>query len=98
MRRFLRWLQPTGAYAWRWLGGMPPAGLPRVDAEEFALGREKLPRRTAPPPPSNLAAEICWDFRELRAEWRELRVRRALGREFREIERQVLAEYDAREP
>lgn len=35
------------------------------------------------------------DFRALRAEWRAMRVRRALGREFREVERQVLAEHDA---
>lgn len=39
--------------------------------------------------------EILFDFRALRAEWRAMRVRRALGREFREVERQVLAEHDA---
>jgi hypothetical protein len=39
--------------------------------------------------------EILFDFRAVRAEWREMLVRRALGREFREVERQVLAEHDA---
>jgi hypothetical protein len=34
---------------------------------------------------------------ELRAEWCRWRVRRALGREFREVERQVLAEHDVGE-
>jgi len=51
-----------------------------------------------PQPPSNPLAEIRWDHLELRAGWRRWRVRRALGREFREVERQVLAEHDAGEP
>jgi hypothetical protein len=46
----------------------------------------------------NPLAQIRWDYLELRAEWRGWRERRALGREFREVERQVLAEHDAGEP
>jgi hypothetical protein len=46
---------------------------------------------------SNPLAQIRWDYLELRAEWCGWRARRALGREFREVERQVLAEQDAGE-
>jgi hypothetical protein len=104
MRRFLEWLQPAGAYAWRWLGGMPPEGAPRAGAARPALragaerpGHQTPPPGRAPPLPSKIIAEICWDLRDLRAEWHQLQVRRALGREFREVERQVLAEHDAGE-
>ena len=61
-------------------------------------GYKRPPRDTVPQPPSNPLAEIRWDYLELRAEWRRWRVRRALGRDFREVERQVLAEHDAGEP
>ena len=61
-------------------------------------GYKRPTRDTVPQPPSNPLAEIRWDYLELRAEWRRWRVRRALGREFREVERQVLAEHDAGEP
>ena len=88
------WLQPTGAYLWRLLSGMPPRGAPRADAGWSAPARRRLPLDTAPRPPSNPLTEILWDFREIRAEWREVRVRRALGRVLREVERQVLAEHD----
>jgi hypothetical protein len=98
MRRLRQWLQPTGAYAWRWLSGMPPGGLPRADTERFTLRNKTLPRDSAPRQPSNLIAELRWDLRELRAEWHQLRVRRALGREFRDVERQVVAEHDRGHP
>jgi hypothetical protein len=94
MRRSRPWLQPTGAYLWRLLSGMPPGGVPRTDAGWSAPPRRKLPQDAAPRRPSNPLTEILWDFREIRAEWREVRVRRALGRELREVERQVLAEHD----
>jgi hypothetical protein len=97
MRRSLQWLQPTGAYLWRLLGGVPPENVPRTDAGWFTPGHQRPPRDTAPRPPSNPLTEILWDFREIRAEWREARVRRALGAELREVERQVLAGHDAGE-
>jgi hypothetical protein len=102
MRRFLEWLQPAGAYAWRWLGGMPPGGAPRADAARPAPRADRgRPGQEAPPPgpalslPSKIVAEVRWDLRDLHAEWQQLRVRRALGREFRDVERQVLTEHDA---
>jgi len=94
MRRSLEWLRPAGAYLWRCLGGMPPEGGPRADAGWFAPGRQRRPPGTAPRPSGNPLAELIWDCREFRAEWRERRVRRALGRELRDVERQVLAEQD----
>jgi hypothetical protein len=104
MRRFLEWLQPAGAYAWRWLGGIPPQGAPRTGAGRPALradaarpGRPTPPPGPAPPLPGRIVAEIGWDLRELRTEWHEALVRRALGRELREVELAVLAEHDAGE-
>jgi hypothetical protein len=102
MRRFLQWLQPAGAYAWRWLGGMPAGDAPRADAGwparadvgQPAPGHEAPPPGTAPPLPGKIVAEIRWDLRELSAELHDLLVRRALGREFRDVERQILAEHD----
>jgi hypothetical protein len=94
MRRAQEWLQPTGAYLWRLLSGMPPGGGPRTGAGWSAPSRRTLPQDTAPRQPTNPLAEILWDFREIRAEWRQLRVRRALGRELANVERQVLAEQD----
>jgi len=94
MRRARQWLQPTGAYLWRLLSGMPPGGAPRAGAAWSAPERRRLPLDTAPRQSRNPLTEILWDFRESRAEWRQMRVRRALGRELREVERQVLAEHD----
>jgi len=94
MGRAREWLQPTAAYLWRLLSGMPPEGAPRTGAGWSAPSRRRLPQDSAPRQPSNPFTEIRWDFREIRAEWRELRVRRALGRELRDVERQVLAEHD----
>ena len=98
MRHSLQWLQPTGAYLWRMLSCMPREGVPRADGGRPTPGYKRPPRDTVPQPPSNPLAEIRWDYLELRAGWRRWRVRRALGREFREVERQVLAEHDAGEP
>jgi len=91
----MQWLRPTGAYLWRYLSGMPPEGVPRADAGWSAPRHRRLPPNIAPPPSGNPLTEILFDFRALRAGWRAMRVRRALGREFREVERQVLAEHDA---
>jgi len=70
-----------------------PAGSP--DAGWFTYGSKTLDKTTAPGPASSLAAEVRGDVRSFRAELSELRVRRSLGRELREVERQVLAEHDA---
>ncbi|HEY7430389.1 MAG TPA: hypothetical protein VH641_06605 [Streptosporangiaceae bacterium] len=94
MRSFRHWLRPTGSYAWRWLSGVPRDGEAGPAAGGFTPAHPALPPDVAPPPSGNLLAEIRWDARQLRAEWHELRVRRALGREYRGIERQVLAEQD----
>ena len=72
-----------------------PEGVPQADAGWSAPRHRQLPPNIAPQPSGNPLAEILFDFRTLRAEWRAMRVRRALGREFREVERQVLAEHDA---
>jgi len=96
MRRSLQRLRPAVAGLWRYLSGIPPEALPRAGAGPLASCRTSLPPGVASPPPGHPIAEIIWEFRQLRAEWHELRVRRALGREFREVERQVVAEHDAR--
>ena len=44
-------------------------------------------------PPESLGAEVRAGLRGLRTEWREARVRRWLGREWRETERRVLREH-----
>jgi hypothetical protein len=63
----------------------------------FTSGRKTLDSGSAPRPPGTLSAEIRGDARSFRAEFRELRVRRRLGRELLEIERQVLADDDTGE-
>jgi hypothetical protein len=98
MRRFLQWLQPAGAYFWRYLSGMPPEGAPPAHPGLSIPSHRRRPPDSALQPSGNPLTEILLDFRELRAGWREMRVRRALGREFREVERQVLAEHDAHGP
>ena len=97
MRRSLQWLQPTGAYLWRMLSGMPLEAAPPADGGRPAPAYKRPPRDTVPQAASNPLAQIRWDYLELRAEWCGWRARRALGREFREVERQVLAEQDAGE-
>jgi hypothetical protein len=90
----LRWLQIPGVIAWRWFTGKPLDGVSRTDAGWFTYGHKVLDRDGAPQPPGSLSAEVGGDAQGFRTELRELRVRRALGREFREVERQVLAEDD----
>jgi hypothetical protein len=82
-----------GALAWRWFTGQPLDGVPRTDAGWFTEGHAELNPETAPRPPEALGAEVRADLRGLRAEWREMRVRRRLGREWRETERRVLSEH-----
>ena len=88
----VRCLRAPGTFAWRWFTGQPLDGVPRTDAGWFTHGHKALPRDSAPQPPGSLIDEVSGDLRTLRAEWRELRVRRALGRELRQVEREVVAE------
>jgi len=88
-----RALRAPGAFAWRWFSGKPLDGVPRTDAGWFTAGHAELDPETAPRPPEAPGAEIRADLRGLRAEWRELCVRRRLGREWRETERRVLSEH-----
>jgi hypothetical protein len=97
-RTVLRWLQMPGVAAWRWFTGQPLDGVPRTDAGWFTKGHKALDRDAAPRPPASLAAEVRRDVQGFRIERCEAQVRRDLGREFREVERQVLAEDDPREP
>lgn len=90
----VRWPQALAVLAWRWFTGQPLDGLPRSDAGWFTRGHKALDRDSAPQPPSTLTGEVERDVRGLRAEWGELRVRRALCRELKDVERQVLAEDD----
>jgi hypothetical protein len=90
----LRWLQMPGVLAWRWISGKPLDGVPRTDAGWFTEGHKVLDRDTAPRPPGSLPAEVRGDVRMFRTEWRDAQVRRALGRELREVEHQVMAEDD----
>lgn len=98
MREFRQRLQPTRIPVWRWLSGMTFGGVPRAGAGSFTPARRELPEDIAPKPSGSLIAEIRWDVRQLCSEWRQLRVRRALGREFRGVERQILTEQDTGEP
>jgi hypothetical protein len=94
VRRSSPWLQPTAAYVWRLLSGMPPYGAPGTEAGQVAPGHTTVRRDIPPRPAGSPIAEILFDVREVRAEWREWRIRRALGREFRDVEREVLTEHD----
>jgi hypothetical protein len=64
----------------------------RTDAGWFTPGHKDLNPDAAPRPPGALKAEIRRDVQSFRTELRELQVRRALGREFQQVERQVLGE------
>jgi hypothetical protein len=79
---------------WRFFTGQPLVGVTRTDAGWFTRGHKTLDRDSAPKPPGTLVGEVGRDMRNLRAEWGELRVRRALGRELKDVERQVLCEDD----
>jgi hypothetical protein len=83
-----------GVIAWRWFTGQPLDGVARTNAGWFTRGHKALDRGGAPQPPGSLGAEVRGDARGFRTELRELQVRRALGREFQEVERQVLTEQD----
>jgi hypothetical protein len=84
-----RWLSLPGKLAWRWFTGKALDGRPRTDAGWFTEGHKALSPESRPQPSSSLTAEVRGDLRALRTEWRELRVRRALGRWFRDTERQI---------
>ena len=81
-----RWLTSPGKLVWRWFTGMPLDGRPRTDAGWFTEGHKALPPESRPQPPDGLTAEIRGDLRALRREWWDLRVRRTLGRWFRDTE------------
>jgi hypothetical protein len=70
---------------------------PDPDPGWFTRGHKSLDQGSAPKPPGTLDGEVGRDVRSLGADWRELRVRRALGREFRKVERQALAEHNSGE-
>ncbi len=91
-------LRAPAVFAWRWLTGKPLDGVARTDAGWFTRGHKTLDRSEAPRPPGTLRAEVGGDIRAIRTEHRELRVRRSLGRELRETERQILAERDSGQP
>jgi hypothetical protein len=90
MRKALR---APGVFAWRWFTGSPSTGCPAPTPAGSPRGHAELDTNAAPRPPEALGAEARADLRGLRAEWWELRVRRRLGREWRETERRVLAEH-----
>jgi hypothetical protein len=80
--------------AWRWLTGMPLDGVQRSDATWFTRGTRMLDPATAPRPPEKLGDEIRADVKAFRAQRWDMVIRRRLGRELRDIERQVVAEDD----
>jgi hypothetical protein len=86
-----RWLSLPGKLAWRWFSGQALDGRPRTDAGWFTKGHKALPPEARTQPPDNLSGEVHRDLRSLRTEWRELRVRRGLGRWFRDVEREILS-------
>lgn len=86
-----RHLSLPGKLAWRWFTGAPLDGRRRTDAGWFTEGRKALSAESRPQPPDGLTAEIRGDLRAIRTEWRELRVRRALGRWFRDTESRIVS-------
>jgi hypothetical protein len=84
----------AGRFAWRWFTGQPLDGVARTDAGWFRPGYTELRRSEVPAPPETLGTEVRRDLRKFRADLGELRVRRALGRELRVTERQVMDEED----
>jgi hypothetical protein len=92
------WLHVPGVIAWRWFTGQPLDGVPRTDAGWFTSGHKALNRDAAPRPAGPLSAEVRGDVENFQTELRDLRVRRVLGRELRQVERQVLAEHDSDPP
>jgi hypothetical protein len=90
----LRWLRALGVLAWRWLPASHSMACHSPTRAGFTRGHKALDPDSAPQPPGTLAGEVRRDIRGLLAEWGELRVRRALGHELKDVERQVLAEDD----
>jgi hypothetical protein len=90
--QMLRWLRLPGKLVWRWFTGKPLDGRPRTDAGWFTYGDKTLPPESRPQPRDSVTGEIGGDMRAFRTEWRELRVRRGLGRWFQDIERQIVGD------
>lgn len=86
-----RWVSLPGKLAWRWFTGAPIDGRRRDDAGWFTEGHKALPTESRPQLPDSLTAEIRGDLHAIRTEWRELRVRRALGRWFRDTESRIVS-------
>lgn len=82
----------AGKLAWRWFTGAPLDDQRRTDAGWFTEGHKALPPESRSQPPDSLTAEIRGDLRAIRTEWRELHVRRALGRWFRDAENRITSE------
>lgn len=87
----------AGKLAWRWFTGAPLDGRRRTDAGWFTEGHKALSPESRPQPPNSLTAEIRGDLHAIRTEWRELRVRRALGRWFQEAESRIISENQERQ-
>jgi len=75
-----RWLSLPRKLAWRWFTGKALDGRLRTDAGWFAEGHKPLPPESRPKMPSSLTAEVNGYLRAPCTEWRDLHVRRALGR------------------
>ena len=87
--RIRRTLSLPAVLLWRWCTGKPLDGWPRTDAGWFTKGHKEYPPESRPQPPGSLTAEVRADARAMRTEWREMRVRRALGRWLRDTEREI---------
>jgi hypothetical protein len=87
-----RWVSLAGKVAWRWFTGAPLDGQRRTDAGWFTEGHKALSPKSCPQRPDHLTAEIREDLHTMRTEWRELRVRRALGRWFQDAESRIVSE------
>jgi hypothetical protein len=87
--QMLRWVRMPGKLVWRWFTGQPLDGRSRTNAGWFTYGTRALPPESRTRPPDSVTAEVSGDVRAIRTEWRELRVRRALGRWFRDVEREI---------
>jgi hypothetical protein len=92
--RIRRILRAPSVFAWRYFTGKELDGVQRTDAGWFTPGHAELDQDEAPWPPETLGAEIRGDVRRFLVELRELRVRRWLGREWRDTERRVIAEHE----
>jgi hypothetical protein len=90
--QMLRLVRMPGKLVWRFVSGAHLHGEKRTDAGWFTYGTRALPPESRTQPADSVTAEVSSDMRAVRTEWRELRVRRALGRWFRDVEREIVDE------